>query len=1031
MYSELVSRSNFSFLRGASHPEELVAAAKRLELSALAIADQDGLYAAVKAHLAAKSAGLKLIHASRMTLEDGPEVALYVQDARGWQNLCALISESRLRHPKGEAGLSFRDVAARAEGLSAMVPFPDLPEKVAPLAEAFPGRFYVGLCRTLSSGDAARNAEAKRLAEALEVPLCAHNDVHYHSRRRQMLQDVLAAIRHQTTVDKAGARLFPNAERVLKTPQEMARLFADCPEAVGRSLELSEGCRFSLDELKYRFSEEDLPPGHTPISYLRQLTQEGLHFRFPRGIPEKVTAQVAHELELIEKLDFPGYFLAIWEIVRFARERGILCQGRGSAANSAVCYALQITSIDPVRMDLLFERFISMDRKEPPDIDVDFEHERREEVLQHVYQKHGRHRAGMVCEVICYRGRLAAREAAKALGLSLDQADRLSKATDLAGQEGVSDALLEEAGLSPLDPRVQQVQALASELEGFPRHLSIHVGGFVITAGNLTELVPVENAAMKDRTVVQWEKDDLASLNILKVDLLGLGMLTLISKCFALVERHHGVALTMATIPAEDLAVYDMICAADTVGVFQIESRAQMNMLPRLHPRCFYDLVVEIALIRPGPIIGDMVHPYVRRRDGLEDVKYPSKEVEQVLKKTLGVPLFQEQAMKLAMVAGGFSSEQADQLRRVLSHKRAEQLLGPYQDRFVEGCLARGYERAFAEQCFKQFRGFAHYGFPESHSASFAIIAYASAYLKRYYPAAFAAALLNSQPMGFYAPHTIVEDARRHGVEVRPLDANASSWDCTLEASEGTGPALRLGLRQCRGLREDTARRMEESRAKGGPFQSIGDLALRARVPRHELVRLALAGTLHGLRPSRREALWEIQALGPLEEEDLFFGMPMDQTAVPLPPMSAVDRVVMDYDSVGLSLEKHPLELLRPELSKLRAVTASGLSQVRHGRTAGVGGMAICRQRPQTAKGFCFISLEDETGIANVVVAPQLFEKARKEILGALFLYAEGAVEKSGKVVNLKARRLVKLQLRDGAKAGAPGQLQFQPMDLA
>ncbi|HZN93577.1 MAG TPA: error-prone DNA polymerase, partial [Myxococcales bacterium] len=739
----------------------------------------------------------------------------------------------------------------------------------------------------------------------------------------------------------------------------------------------------SLDELRYRFSEEDLPPGHTPMSYLRELTAEGLRFRFPGGISEKVSAQVEHELQLIEKLDFPGYFLAIWEIVRFARERGILCQGRGSAANSAVCYALQITSIDPVRMDLLFERFISMDRREPPDIDVDFEHERREEVLQHVYQKHGRHRAGMVCEVICYRGRLAARETAKALGLSLDQADRLAKATDLAGQEGVSDQLLEEAGLSVLDQKVQQTLLLASELEGFPRHLSIHVGGFVITRDALSELVPIENAAMKDRTVVQWEKDDLAALNILKVDLLGLGMLTLLSKAFALIERHHGVALTMATIPAEDRAVYDMLCEADTVGVFQIESRAQMNMLPRLHPRCFYDLVVEIALIRPGPIIGDMVHPYIRRRDGLEEVTYPSKEVEQVLKKTLGVPLFQEQAMKLAMVAGGFSSEEADRLRRILSHKRAEQLLGPYQDRFVSGCVSRGYPRAFAEQCFKQFRGFAHYGFPESHSASFAIIAYASAYLKRYYPAAFCAALLNSQPMGFYAAHTIVEDARRHGVEVRPLDVNASSWDCTLEAAEGTGPALRLGMRQCRSLREDTARRLEEARRQGGPFRSVGDLAVRARVPRHELVRLALSGALFGLRPSRREALWEIQALGPLEEEDLFFGVPMDGTVVPLPPMSAVDRVCMDYDSVGLSLEKHPLELLRPELARLRAVTAKGLGQVRHGRTAGVGGMAICRQRPQTAKGFCFISLEDETGIANVVVAPALFglRPSRREAL--------------------------------------------------
>ncbi|HVE83191.1 MAG TPA: error-prone DNA polymerase, partial [Myxococcales bacterium] len=1015
MYAELLCRSNFSFLRGASHPEELVATARRLGLSALAITDQDSLSAAVKAHLAAKAAEIKVILASRMTLLDGPEVALYVQDARGYANLCGLISESRLRHPKGEAGLSWRDVAERSEGLIALLPFPDQPERVAPLAEAFPGRFYVGLCRTLSSGDEGRNEWARRLAEALEVPLCAHGDAHYHTRRRQMLQDVITAIRHQTTVDRAGARLFPNAERTLKGPEEMARLFADCPEAVGRSLEIADACRYSLDELKYRFSEEDLPPGHTPISYLRLLTLEGLRFRFPGGVPEKVSAQVAHELELIEKLDFPGYFLAIWEIVKFARERGILCQGRGSAANSAVCYALQVTSIDPVRMDLLFERFISMDRREPPDIDVDFEHERREEVLQHVYQKHGRRRAGMVCEVICYRGRLAAREVAKALGLSLDQADRLSKATDLAGEGKLSDQLLEEAGLSPLDPKVQRTAALAAELEGFPRHLSIHVGGFVITRDALSELVPLENAAMKDRTVVQWEKDDLASLNILKVDLLALGMLTLLSKAFALIERHHGVALTMATIPAEDRAVYDMICESDTIGVFQIESRAQMNMLPRLRPRCFYDLVVEIAIIRPGPIIGDMVHPYVRRRDGLEDVTYPSPEVEVILKKTLGVPLFQEQAMKLAMVAGGFSAAEADQLRRILSHKRAEQLLAPYRDRFIDGCVGRGYPRPFAEQCFNQFRGFAHYGFPESHSASFALIAYASAYLKRYYPAAFCAALLNSQPMGFYAPHTIVEDARRHGVEVRPVDINASSWDCTLEQVPGSGPAVRLGTRLVRSLREETGRRMDHARRQGGAFRTAGDLALRARVPRHELVRLALSGALAVLRLSRREMLWEIQALGPLEEEDLFFGVPMDGTRVPLPPMGAVDRVVTDFDAVGLSLERHPLELLRPELARLGAMTTVGLGRVPHGRTAGVGGMSICRQRPGTAKGFCFISLEDETGIANVVVTPQLFEKCRTELLGALFLYVEGVVERAGKVVNLKARRLVKLALNDVA----------------
>jgi error-prone DNA polymerase len=1017
VYAELVCRSNFSFLRGASHPEELVAHAVQRGLSALAIADQDGLYAAVKAHLAAKAAGLKYLLASRMTVTDGPEVVLYVQDLAGYQNLCQLISDSRLQHPKGEAGLSWRSVAQRSEGLIALLPYPDDLDRVAPLAEAFPGRFYVGLCRALASGDLARNERAARLADALSVPLCAHNDVHTHARSRQMLQDVLFAIRHRTTVEHAGTRLFPNAERTLKDPAEMARLFADLPEAVGRTLEIADACRFSLDELRYRFSEEDLPPGHTPISYLRHLTQEGLRFRYPDGVPRAVASQIDHELNLIEQLDFPGYFLAIWDIVRFARERGILCQGRGSAANSAVCFALQITSIDPVRMGLLFERFISMERKEPPDIDVDFEHERREEVLQYVYRKHGRRRAGMVCEVICYRGRLAAREVGKALGLSLDQVDRLSKMTDWAGEGGLTPELLVETGLSPSDPRVRLTAQLASQMEGFPRHLSIHVGGFVITRDALSQLVPIENAAMKDRTVIQWEKDDINALGILKVDLLALGMLTLLSKAFELIRRHHGVSLTLATIPAEDPAVYDMICEGDTVGVFQIESRAQMNMLPRLRPRTFYDLVIEIAIIRPGPIIGDMVHPYLRRRDGLEAVTYPSRDVEGILQKTLGVPLFQEQAMKLAMVAGGFTPAEADTLRRILSHKKAEELLLPYRERFIAGCLERGYPREFAESCFNQFRGFAHYGFPESHSASFALIAYASAYLKRYYPAAFCAALLNSQPMGFYAPHTLVEDARRHGVEVRPVDVNASDWDCTLEPAEGPGPALRLGMRLCRSLREETARRIErvraEARAAGGEgrFVSIGEVASRARVPRHELVRLALAGAFGALAPSRREALWEIQALGPLDAEDLFFGLPMDRTEVPLPPMSAAERICTDYDSTGLSLEKHPLELLRPALRRMGATTARGLERVRPGRVAGVGGMAICRQRPGTAKGFCFLSLEDETGIANAVVSPQVFDQFRREILGALFLYVEGPVERAGKVVNVKVRRVVKLSL--------------------
>jgi error-prone DNA polymerase len=1008
MYAELVCRSNFSFLQGASHPEELVSAAVQSGLSALALTDQDGLYASVKAHLAGKALGLKTLVASRLTLIDGPELILYAQDGPGYQNLCQLISDSRLSHPKGKAGLPWRRVAARASGLIALLPFVERENEsqIAPLAEAFPRRFYIGVCRTFSEGDEARFARALAASRRLSAPLCAHNDVHTHHRGRQRLLDVITAIRCQTRVDEAGKRLFPNSERTLKTPADMARLFSDFPSAVGRTLEIADACSFQLDELRYRFSEENLPPGHTPMSYLRHLTLEGLAFRYPKGVPTEVSEQVKRELHLIESLDFPGYFLAIWDIVRFAREHGILCQGRGSAANSAVCYALQITSVDPVRMGLLFERFLSMERKEPPDIDVDFEHERREEVLQYVYQKHGRHRAGMVCEVVCYRGRLAAREVGKALGLSLDQVDRLAKVTNAAGEEGLSAALLGEAGLSAEDERVRLTVALSAELEGFPRHLSIHVGGFVITQDVLSQLVPQENATMPGRTVVQWDKDDLNATGILKVDLLGLGMLTVLSKAFALISQHHGQSLSMATLPPEDTAVYDMLCEADAVGVFQVESRAQMSMLPRLRPRTFYDLVIEIAIIRPGPIIGDMVHPYLRRRDGLEQVSYPSVDVESILKKTLGVPLFQEQAMKLAMVAAGFSAEEADQLRRILSHKRAEELLRPYEKRFVQGCIARGYPREFAESCFRQFQGFSHYGFPESHSASFALIAYASAYIKRYYPAAFCAALLNSQPMGFYAPHTLVEDAKRHGVRVLPIDVNASSWDCTLE-----GGALRLGLRMVTGFRQASARRIEAARAaQGGGFHSLEHLAQGAGLARHEWVRLALAGALSEWG-NRRQVLWSIQALGPMDEEDLFFASAMDTEQVPLPEMSQTDRICADYDAFGLSLEKHPLQLLRPQLSARGALTAQKLAKASAGKRASVGGMVICRQRPPTAKGFCFLSLEDETGIANLIVPPPLFERFRSEIVSALFLWGEGTVERTSKVVNIKVQRLKRLTL--------------------
>ena len=1006
MYAELACRSNYSFLEGASHPEELVFQAARLGLSALGLTDGDGVYGAVKAHLAAREVGLPLLHGARITLTDGPPLLIYVQDLEGYRHLCQVLSQSRLAHPKGEAGVGWRALAERSGGLLALLPFPDEPERVAPLAEAFAGRFYVGACRTLAAGDEARWQRARTLARTLEVPLCAHNDVHTHARERQPLQDVLTSIRHKTTVGRAGRRLFPNAERTLKGPEEMLRLWKDAPEVVGRTLEIVDSCRFSLDALRYQFPREDLPAGHTPDSWLAHLVEQGLHVRYPEGIPAPVRKQIQHELQLIERIQVAGYFLAIQEIVHFAESRGILCQGRGSAANSAVCYALRITSIDPVRMGLLFERFLSLERPEPPDIDVDFEHERREEVLQYVYQKHGRQRAGMVCEVICYRGRLAVREVGKALGLSLDQVDRLAKHLELAGTSVLTDAHVAQAGLRPEDPGVQRTLALAEMLEGFPRHLSIHVGGFVITHGELSEVVPVENASMKDRTVVQWEKDDLNALGIFKVDLLGLGMLTVLAKAFRLVAEHEGISLTLATIPPEDPTVYRMLGEADAIGVFQVESRAQMNLLPRMKPKSFYDLTIEIALIRPGPILGDMVHPFLRRREGLEEVTYPSEEVRAILEKTLGVPLFQEQAMRLAITAAGFNQGEADALRRALSHKRAEVLLVPWRDRFVEGCVRRGYSREYAEKSFEQFKGFSHYGFPESHSASFALIAYASAYVKCYHPAAFAAALLNSQPMGFYAPHTIVEDAKRHAVKVLPVDVCHSDWDATLEQG-----ALRIGMREVKGLQEAHARAVMEARTRGGGFRDLPALTRAVHLPRHALERLARAGALDGLCGNRRQAVWDVQALGPAREDDLFRGEPMDRSTAPGRPLTEPEQVAEDYRTTGLSLTRHPVALMRPHLDARRVLSAVDLQQARAKQRVRVAGLVICRQRPPTAKGVAFLSLEDETGISNLVVPPEVFERDRSVLLGSAFLIAEGRVERVSSVVTVQVARAETLRL--------------------
>lgn len=1027
-FAETVSLSNFAFLRGASHPEELVGQAKALGLEALALTEPDGFHGLVKAHLAAKAQGLKLVCGASLSVEELGRVVLLCESREGYQNLCELVSESRLGHPKGEAGISWASVAQRTAGLRALFPDGGPAESLAPLLEAFPGKAWLGVCRTRAAGDELQLERTLESGRRLGVPVVAHNDVHTHARERQPLQDVLTAVRHGMPLEKLGQRLFPNGERTLKGGAEMAALFGDRPELVEASVALVHGCDFTLDDLKYEFSKEALPPGHTAQSWLVELVTRGLSIRYPSGVPDAVRAQLAKELELIGALDYAGYFLAIWDIVRFARERKILCQGRGSAANSIVCYLLEVTSIDPVRMGLLFERFLSMERREPPDIDVDFEHQRREEVIQYVYEKHGRHRSGMVAEVTSYRGRSAVREVGKALGLSLDQVDRLAKTLQIADDVGLTE--LKAAGLDPNDRRVQLTAELARAMQGFPRHLSIHPGGFVITSDRLTSLVPVENAAMEARTIVQWDKDDLAALDILKVDLLGLGMLSAVRRTFELMAAHEQRPLTMATTPAEDPAVYDMLCEADAIGVFQIESRAQMNMLPRLKPRCFYDLVVEIAIIRPGPIVGDMVHPYLRRRNGEEAVTFPSKEVEAILGRTLGVPLFQEQAMKLAMVAAGFTAGEADRLRRALSHKQSALLLPKFRDQFLAGCKARGYPEDVSARWFKQFDGFANYGFPESHSASFALIAYCSSWQKRYHPAAFCAALLDAQPMGFYAPHTLVDDARRHGVEVRAVDVNASGWTSRLEpgaderpwaerpgtqrdappASWGRhGPALRLGFSRVKGLGQASGEAIAQARDEGGRFVSLGDLARRTRIPRHELTRLALAGALESLVPGRRQALWAIAALGPLDEGDLFFGQALDGSRAPLPEPSQAERISTDWEHVGLSLEAHPVSLLRPMLAKAGAITSAQLQATPSGRRVRLGGLVIVRQRPPTAKGVTFLSVEDEAGLANLVIAPQRFEAYRTAILATALVLAHGVVERQGKVVNLKVEHLERL----------------------
>jgi error-prone DNA polymerase len=1173
-YAELQVTTNFSFLRGAAHPDELVLTAAALGHRAIAITDRNSLAGIVRAYHATKEVGIRLVVGCRLDLRDGTSLLAFPQDRAAYGRLTRLLTLGKRRAPKGECHLDYPDVVAHSEGqivvlLPPPVPSPasgggsgwgqDVTDFAARVAADFRRRAYLAVHHLYRGDDMRRLARLAALAEATGLPLVATNDVLYHLPERRPLQDVLTCIREGRTIREAGYRLAANAERHLKAPQEMARLFRGRVDAVARSLEIVERCRFSLDELRYEYPEEPVPKGQTPQQRLVELTWEGARARFARqgskppavipakagihastapnpssncnplpattcsccgemdlglrrgdewadngeylharfrgnddkgGIPDKVRDLIEHELKLIERLDYARYFLTVHDIVRFARQRGILCQGRGSAANSVVCYCLGITAVDPARIDVLFERFISAARNEPPDIDVDFEHERREEVIQYIYEKYGRDRAGLAATVICYRSRSAIREVGKALGLSVDVVAALSGIVWGWSNDPIADQRVREAGLDPTDRTLRLALDLAAQLVGFPRHLSQHVGGFVITRGPLSELVPIENAAMEDRTVIEWDKDDLDRLGILKIDVLALGMLTCIRKAFALIEQHYGRRFELATIPAEEPAVYEMLSRADSLGVFQVESRAQMTMLPRLKPRQFYDLVIEVAIVRPGPIQGDMVHPYLRRRSGREEVVYPSGELRKVLEKTLGVPLFQEQAMKIAIVGAGFPPEEADRLRRAMATFKRNGDIHLFRDKFVAGMVANGYERDFATRCFSQIEGFGTYGFPESHAASFALLVYVSAWIKCFYPEVFACALLNSQPMGFYAPAQIVRDAREHGVEVRPADVNHSFWDCTLEpvsnlcalkdplppvGGEGrvrgasldgaggppspqpsppsggrggvSGSALRLGLRQIKGFAEADAERLVATRGAQG-YPDPQALWRRSGLGCGALERLAEADAFRSIALDRRRALWALKALGepPLPlfavaEEKLApthalarsqgregAGVSEARAMALLPEMPLGEHVVEDYASLSLTLKRHPLAFLRQELAREGLVTAAELARLPVDRRLTIAGVVLIRQRPGSANGVVFITIEDETGIANLIVWPQILERFRRAAVGATLLCCTGKLQREESVIHVVADRLDDMTARLNTLRDRTGDAEPRPM---
>lgn len=1011
-YCELQVTSNFSFLRGASHPEELIEQAAAFGYPKIAITDVNTMAGIVRAHSAARKHNIEIIPACRLDLLDGPSLLAYPTNREAYGTLSAMLSEGNFRAEKGKCFLYQKDVyqnqkdilfiAIPPESLSKGFDFElSFPQALKEYKENLGSSLYLAANRNYQGQDQKRMFRLDELSRNLGIPMVATNDVYYHSPHRRELQDILTCVREKCTIHNAGFRLMMNAERHLKPIEEMQRLFRQYPQAIENTLLISEKCEFTLDSLEYVYPEEILSGGRAPQQELEYLTWKGAEEMFGLPLPQKVLDNINHEMKFVKEMNYASYFLTVYDIVRFAREQKILCQGRGSAANSTICYCLGITSVDPTKFDLLFERFISSARNEPPDIDVDFEHERREEVIQYIYNKYGRDRAAIVATVTQLHQKGALRDVAKAMGLSTDTIDRLSASIWEFTDEWFESNRVSEQGLNPRDPLLVKVLDLTRQMMGFPRQLGQHTGGFVITRGKLTDLCPIFHARMEDRTNIEWNKDDIDALGFLKIDVLALGMLTCIRKGFDLAKKHYDLDLTLASINKEDDPnVYEMISAADTIGVFQIESRAQQQMLPRLRPKCFYDLVIEVAIVRPGPIQGDMVHPYLRRRNGEEPVAYPSRELEEILGKTLGVPLFQEQAMKIAIVAAGFTPTEADELRRSMATFKMHGMVTKFEKKLVEGMTARGYTEDFARRVFKQLEGFGSYGFPESHAASFALLVYVSCWLKCYYPDVFACAILNSLPMGFYQPAQLVIDARNHGVEVREIDVNLSKWDNHLEEKSGKYAALRLGFRQISGIREDDMEALVLSRREG--YRSLHSL-LDAGVSIGTMERLADADAFRSMELDRRQALWEVSALKG-RPVALFEGQPSEsdnEQQIQLPLMSRSEHVVQDYASTALSLKAHPVSLVREKLKMFNVKSSQEIRDTENGRMAKVAGLVIVRQRPGTAGGVCFISIEDETGFSNLVVFEKLFETYRREILHSRLLMVEGKVQKESGVVNV------------------------------